>query len=261
MQLDQTVSAVITGGASGLGAGTARALAHKGCRVGILDLNQEYGEAVAKDIGGTFAHCDVTDEASVDKALGAVRAANGQERILVNCAGIAIGKRLVRKDRETGEISHHDIRSFARVIQINLVGTFTMMAKCAAGMVTLDPMGPDNERGVIISTASVAAEDGQIGQVAYSASKGGVQAMSLPVARDLAKDGIRVAAILPGLFHTPMFDGLPDEARESLAASVPFPSRLGSPSEYAQLAVSICENVMLNGVNIRLDGAVRLAPR
>ncbi len=261
MELNQTVSAVITGGASGLGAGTARALAAKGCRVGILDVNQEYGEAVAKEIGGTFAKCDVTDEASVDAALQAVRAAHGQERVLVNCAGIAFGKRVVRRDRETGEISHHDIASFARVIQINLIGTFTMMAKCAAGMVTLDPTGPDNERGVIISTASVAAEDGQIGQVAYSASKGGVQAMSLPVARDLAKDGIRVAAILPGLFHTPMFDGLPDEARELLAASVPFPSRLGSPAEYAQLALSICENVMLNGVNIRLDGAVRLAPR
>jgi NAD(P)-dependent dehydrogenase (short-subunit alcohol dehydrogenase family) len=261
MELNEAVSAVVTGGASGLGAGTARALAAKGCRVGILDVNADSGEAVAKEIGGTFARCDVTDEASVDAALAAVRSAHGQERVLVNCAGIAIGKRLVRRDRETGAISHHDIESYARVIQINLIGTFTMMAKCAAGMVTLDPVGADNERGVIISTASVAAEDGQIGQVAYSASKGGVQAMTLPVARDLSKDGIRVAAILPGLFHTPMFDGLPDEARESLAASVPFPSRLGKPAEYAQLAVAICENVMLNGVNIRLDGAVRLAPR
>jgi NAD(P)-dependent dehydrogenase (short-subunit alcohol dehydrogenase family) len=261
MELNEAVSAVVTGGASGLGAGTARALASKGCRVGILDVNAETGEAVAKEIGGTFARCDVTDEASVDAALAAVRSAHGQERVLVNCAGIAIGKRLVRRDRETGAISHHDIESYARVIQINLIGTFTMMAKCAAGMVTLDPVGADNERGVIISTASVAAEDGQIGQVAYSASKGGVQAMTLPVARDLSKDGIRVAAIMPGLFHTPMFDGLPDEARESLAASVPFPSRLGKPAEYAQLAVAICENVMLNGVNIRLDGAVRLAPR
>ena len=261
MELNEAVSAVVTGGASGLGAGTVRALAAKGCRVGILDVNAETGEAVAKEIGGMFARCDVTDEASVDAALAAVRSAHGQERVLVNCAGIAIGKRLVRRDRETGAISHHDIESYARVIQINLIGTFTMMAKCAAGMVTLEPVGADNERGVIISTASVAAEDGQIGQVAYSASKGGVQAMTLPVARDLAKDGIRVAAILPGLFHTPMFDGLPDEARESLAASVPFPSRLGKPAEYAQLAVAICENLMLNGVNIRLDGAVRLAPR
>jgi NAD(P)-dependent dehydrogenase (short-subunit alcohol dehydrogenase family) len=261
MELNNKVSAVVTGAASGLGAGTARALAAKGVKVGILDVNAELGEKIAAEIGGTFARCDVTDEASVDEALAMVRAANGQERVLVNCAGIAIGKRLVRKDRETGAISHHDLASFARVININLIGTFTMIAKCAAGMVALDPIGPDNERGMIISTASVAAEDGQIGQVAYSASKGGVQAMTLPLARDLAKDGIGVAAILPGLFHTPMFDGLPDEAREALAASVPFPSRLGSAAEYAQLAISICENVMLNGVNIRLDGAVRLAPR
>jgi NAD(P)-dependent dehydrogenase (short-subunit alcohol dehydrogenase family) len=261
MELNNKVSAVVTGAASGLGAGTARALAAKGVKVGILDVNAELGEKIAAEIGGAFARCDVTDEASVDEALAMVRAANGQERVLVNCAGIAIGKRLVRKDRETGAISHHDLASFARVININLIGTFTMIAKCAAGMVALDPIGPDNERGMIISTASVAAEDGQIGQVAYSASKGGVQAMTLPLARDLAKDGIGVAAILPGLFHTPMFDGLPDEAREALAASVPFPSRLGSAAEYAQLAISICENVMLNGVNIRLDGAVRLAPR
>ena len=261
MELNSNISAVITGAASGLGAGTAKALAAKGVKVGILDVNEELGAKTAAEIGGTFARCDVTDEASVDTALAAVRAAHGQERILINCAGIAIGKRLVRKDRETGAISHHDIASYTRVININLIGTFTMIAKCAAGMVTLDPTGPDNERGMIISTASVAAEDGQIGQVAYAASKGGVQSMTLPVARDLAKDGIRVAAILPGLFHTPMFDGLPDEAKAALAASVPFPSRLGTPAEYAQLALSICENVMLNGVNIRLDGAVRLAPR
>lgn len=261
MELNDKVSAVVTGGASGLGAGTARALAAKGVKVAILDVNEELGSKTAAEIGGTFARCDVTDETSVDEALVKVRGVHGQERVLVNCAGIAIGKRVVRRDRETGAISHHDLASFSRVIHINLIGTFTMIAKCAAGMVTLDPVGPDNERGVMISTASVAAEDGQIGQVAYSASKGGVQAMTLPVARDLAKDGIRVAAILPGLFHTPMFDGLPDEARDSLAASVPFPSRLGRPDEYALLAVGICENVMLNGVNIRLDGAVRLAPR
>jgi NAD(P)-dependent dehydrogenase (short-subunit alcohol dehydrogenase family) len=261
MELNDKISAIVTGGASGLGAGTARALAARGVKVGILDVNAEQGEKTAAEIGGTFARCDVTDEASADEALATIRAVNGQERILVNCAGIAIGKRVVRKDRETGAISHHDLESFARVINVNLIGTFVMIAKCAAGMVTLDPIGSDNERGMIISTASVAAIEGQIGQVAYSASKGGVQAMTLPVARDLAKDGIRVAAILPGLFHTPMFDGLPDEARDALAASVPFPSRLGSPSEYAKLAISICENVMLNGVNIRLDGAVRLAPR
>lgn len=261
MELNANLAAVVTGAASGLGAGTARALAAKGVKVGILDVNEELGAKTAAEIGGTFARCDVTDEASVDTALAAVRAANGPERILVNCAGIALGRRVLRRDRETGAISHHDVASFTRVININLIGTFTMIAKCSASMAALDPIGADNERGVIVSTASVAAEEGQIGQVAYSASKGGVQAMTVPVARDLAKDGIRVAAILPGLFHTPMFDGLPDEAREALAASVPFPSRLGTPAEYAQLAVGICENVMLNGVNIRLDGAVRLAPR
>ena len=261
MELGSGISAVVTGGASGLGAATARALAANGAKVAVLDLNEDAGQAVAKEIGGTFAKCDVTDEASIDQALEAVRAAHGQERVLVNCAGIAIGKRLLRKDRETGAVTPHDLASYAKVIQINLIGTFLMMSKCAAGMVTLDPLNDDGERGVIISTASVAAEDGQIGQVAYSASKGGVQAMTLPVARDLSKDGVRVAAILPGLFHTPMFDGLPDEAREALAASVPFPSRLGRPEEYARLAIEICQNSMLNGVNIRLDGAVRLAPR
>jgi len=261
MELGSGLSAVVTGGASGLGAATARMLASNGVKVGVLDLSEELGQATASDIGGTFARCDVTNEDNVRAALETVRASNGPERILVNCAGIAIGKRVLKKDRETGEITPHDLASYAKVIQVNLIGTFIMLTQCAASMAKLDPVGSDGERGVIVSTASVAAEDGQIGQVAYSASKGGVQAMTLPVARDLAKDGIRVAAILPGLFHTPMFDGLPDEAREALAASVPFPSRLGRPEEYAQMVIDICKNVMLNGVNIRLDGAVRLAPR
>ena len=187
--------------------------------------------------------------------------AHGQERILVNCAGIAIGKRIARRVKETGAIEPHDLASFTKVIEINLIGTFLMIAKSSAGMLALDGLPPDGERGVIISTASVAAEDGQVGQVAYSASKGGGAAMTLPIARDRARDGIRVGAILPGLFHTPMFDGLPEEARNSLAATVPFPSRLGNPSEYAQLATHICENIMLNGATIRLDGAIRLAPR
>jgi NAD(P)-dependent dehydrogenase (short-subunit alcohol dehydrogenase family) len=261
MKLDNSVAAVITGSASGLGAATARSLAAKGVRVGILDLNAEEGRKVAKDTGGTFAKCDVTQENSIDAALAAVRKAHGPERILVNCAGIAIGKRIARRVKESGAVEAHDLASFAKVVQINLVGTFQMIAKCAAGMLALDPLPPDGERGVIISTASVAAEDGQMGQVAYAASKGGVAAMTLPVARDLARDGIRVCSILPGLFHTPMFDGLPDEARAALAASVPFPSRLGNPLEYAMLATHICENVMLNGASLRLDGAIRLAPR
>lgn len=261
MILGNDVSAIVTGGASGLGAATARALAAKGVKVGIFDLNEAQGAAVAKEIGGTYAKCDVTNEAIVDEAFAAVRKAHGQERIIVNCAGIAIGKRIARKVKETGAIEAHDIASFTKVIQINLIGTFTMMAKGAAGMMTLSPLKPDGERGVIISTASVAAEDGQMGQVAYAASKGGVMAMALPVARDLARDGIRVCTIMPGLFHTPMFDGLPEEARNSLAATVPFPSRLGNPSEYGALAVHIAENIMLNGVSIRLDGAIRLAPK
>ncbi len=261
MQLSSDVSAIVTGGASGLGAATARALAKGGVKVAVLDLNAAQGEAVAREIGGVFAGCDVTDESSVDAAIAAARTAHGQERILVNCAGIAVGKRIARRAKESGAVEAHDVATFAKVIAINLTGTFTMIAKCAAGMMSLKPLAPDGERGVIISTSSVAAEDGQMGQVAYSASKGGVASMMLPVARDLARDGIRVMAIMPGLFHTPMFDGLPEEARQSLAATVPFPSRLGKPEEYAQLAVSICENIMLNGGAIRLDGAIRLAPR
>jgi NAD(P)-dependent dehydrogenase (short-subunit alcohol dehydrogenase family) len=261
MRLGNEVSAVVTGGASGLGAATAKALAAKGAKVGVLDLDEQAGARIAKEIGAVYAKCDVTSEPSAEAALAAVRKAHGQERVLVNCAGIAAGKRIARRVKETGAVEAHDLATFVKVIQVNLVGTFLMMSKCAAGMLTLDPLPPDGERGVIITTASVAAEDGQIGQVAYAASKGGVAAMTLPVARDLARDGIRVCSILPGLFRTPMFAGLPDEARRSLEATIPFPSRLGSPAEYAMLATHICENVMLNGVCIRLDGAIRLAPR
>jgi len=261
MQLGSNITAIVTGGASGLGGATAKALAEKGVKVAIFDLNAKLGEAHADAIGGKFFPCDVTSEASVDAALAASREALGGERILVNCAGIAIAKRISRKNRDTGAIEPHDLASFTKVIQVNLIGTFLMIAKSAAHMQTLPPLAEDNERGVVVCTSSVAAEDGQIGQVAYSASKGGVLSMTLPVARDLAQSGIRVATIMPGLFHTPMFDGLPDDARDALAASVPFPTRLGKPSEYAALASHICENIMLNGVAIRLDGAVRLAPR
>ncbi len=261
MKLGKDISAVVTGGASGLGAATATALAERGVKVGILDLNTAAGSELAGRIGGTFAKCDVTSEESVAAALATVRKTHGQERILVNCAGIAIAQRTARRDKESGKVEPHDFASFKRVIEVNLVGTFLMISKCAAGMMTLDALPPDGERGVIISTASVAAEDGQIGQVAYSASKGGVAAMTLPVARDLSRDGIRVCAILPGLFDTPMFASLPEEARKSIAAAVPFPSRLGAPAEYGMLALHICENPMLNAATIRLDGAIRLAPR
>jgi NAD(P)-dependent dehydrogenase (short-subunit alcohol dehydrogenase family) len=261
MQLDKTIAAVVTGGASGLGAATSKALAAKGVRVAVLDLNDDAGERLAKEIGGSFAHCDVTSEPSVDHALAAARKSHGQERILVNCAGIGVAKRITRRVKETGAIEAHDLATFTKVIQVNLIGTFLMMSKSAAGMQAAKPVNGDGERGVMICTSSVAAQDGQIGQVAYSASKGGVASMTLPVARDLSRDGIRVVTIMPGLFLTPMFDSLPEEARTSLAASVPFPSRLGKPEEYAALAVHICENVMINGECIRLDGAVRLAPR
>lgn len=261
MQLDNSISAIVTGGASGLGAATARSLAAKGVRVAIFDLDEAKGPAVAKDIGGHFAKCNVTDEASVDAALASARAAHGQERILVNCAGIAAGKRTARRDKETGGIEAHDIASFRKVMEVNLIGTFAMIAKSTAGMMAEAPFTPDGERGVVITTASVAAEDGQIGQVAYSASKGGVQAMTLPIARDLSRDGIRVVCILPGLFQTPMFDTLTPEQAAALAAQVPFPTRLGNPAEYGALAVHICENAMLNGESIRLDGAIRLAPK
>ena len=261
MKLGKDVSAIITGGASGLGAATARALAASGVRVAIFDLNADLGAKTAAELGGIYCSCDVTDEGSIDQALAKARAAQGQERILVNCAGIAIGKRTARRVKDSNTIEPHDVQSFAKVIQINLIGTFTMISKCAAGMMSAFPLAPDGERGVIINTSSVAAEDGQSGQVAYAASKGGVASLTLPVARDLARDGIRVVSIMPGLFHTPMFDGLPEDARRSLAASVPFPSRLGDPSEYAALACHICENGMLNGTCIRLDGAIRLAPR
>ncbi|MFM9941506.1 MAG: SDR family NAD(P)-dependent oxidoreductase [Hyphomicrobiaceae bacterium] len=261
MQIGKDTVAIVTGGASGLGGATAKALADKGAKVAILDLNEALGQAHATAIGGAFFRCDVTSEASVDQALAGVRAQLGSERVLVNCAGIGIAKRLTRKNKDTGAVEPHDLATFTKVIQVNLIGTFLMLAKSAAHMQTLKPVTADGERGVMVCTASVAAEDGQIGQVAYAASKGGVLGMTLPVARDLAQSGIRMATIMPGLFHTPMFDGLPEESRQALAASVPFPSRLGSPSEYAALAVHICENAMLNGVAIRLDGAVRLAPR
>ena len=261
MLLSSAVSAVVTGGASGLGGATAQALAAKGVKVAIFDLNAAVGTKHASDIGAKFYQCDVTNEASVDAAFAAARKDNGQERILINCAGIGVAKRITKKNKDTGAIEPHDLATFAKVIQVNLIGTFLMIAKSAAGMQALAAANTDGERGVIVNTASVAATDGQIGQVAYSASKGGVLGMTLPIARDLAQSGIRVNTIMPGLFLTPMMAGLPPEAQKSLEQSVPFPARLGAPSEYAMLACHICENGMLNGESIRLDGALRMAPR
>jgi NAD(P)-dependent dehydrogenase (short-subunit alcohol dehydrogenase family) len=261
VDLSRTIAAVVTGGASGLGEATARRLAAEGVRVTLLDLNEERGTRIAAEIGGLFCKADVTNDDSVAAALATARTAHGVERILVNCAGIAPGRRTVSKKRDTGEFVAHDMATFRAAIEINLVGTFRMIAASAAAMAGLDPVTPDGGRGVIVNTASVAAEDGQIGQAAYGASKAGVAGLTLPVARDLASYGIRVVGIMPGLFHTPMFDGLPEEVRSSLGATVPFPSRLGKPEEYAKLVRSIIDNDMLNGVTIRLDGALRMAPK
>lgn len=260
MNLDSQVSAVVTGGASGLGEGTARALAARGVKVAILDRDVERARAVAGDIGGIAVEVDVTDAAAVAAALEEARGAHGQERITVNCAGIAWGAFTVRRDRETGEVYPHDPADFARVISINLIGTFIVASQSAAGMVAGEPVGEEGTRGVIIMTASVAGADGQIGQTAYGASKAGVMGLTLPMSRDLARDGVRVVSIMPGLFETPMFDKLPEKVQERLNATTVFPRRLGRPDDYAKLALHICENEMLNGECIRLDGAVRLPP-
>jgi NAD(P)-dependent dehydrogenase (short-subunit alcohol dehydrogenase family) len=259
MKLDSSLSAIVTGGASGLGEATARMFAKAGVKVAVFDMQRQRGESVAAEIGGIFCAVDVADETSVDIGLAQARAAHGIERVLVNCAGIVVGKRVVAKKRDSGELMAHDLASFQRTILINLVGSFHMIAKCAVAMASLKAVGEDGCRAVIISTASVAAEDGQIGQAAYAASKGGVVSMTLPIARDLSAFGIRVMTIMPGLFETPMFDSLPEAARLGLAVSVPFPPRLGRPSEFAALVKCICENDMLNGEAIRIDGAVRLA--
>ncbi|WP_340587152.1 SDR family oxidoreductase [Erythrobacter alti] len=261
MIIDKTVCAIVTGAASGLGEATARALAAKGAKVAIFDMNKEGAEKVAADIGGVACVVDVTDEASVDAGLAKAREAHGQERVLVNCAGIAPAAKLVRRDRETGEISHHPVDAFRKAVEINLVGTFQCMAKSAAGMITLDPVGDHGERGCIVNTASVAAEDGQIGQVAYAASKAGVKGMTLPVARDLMSEGIRVNAIMPGIFRTPMLAGLPEKAQAALSQAVPFPKRLGDPEEYASLVCFMVENGYFNGECVRLDGAIRMPPK
>lgn len=261
MKLDKNMAAIVTGGASGLGEATARLLAAQDARVAIFDMNATRGEAIAAEIGGVFCVCDVSDEASVDAALTKARAAHGTERILVNCAGIAPGRRVVSKKRETGELAAHDMATFTKTIGVNLIGTFQMISKSAVAMAAEAPITDDGGRGVIICTASVAAEDGQIGQAAYAASKGGVVGMTLPIARDLAGSGIRVMTIMPGLFMTPMFATVADEYRKALEASVPFPSRLGKAEEYAALVKCIIENDMLNGTTIRLDGAIRLAPK
>ena len=245
---------LVTGGASGLGAATAQMAAANGAKVVIADLQAEAGEKLAKEIGGKYCKCDVTSEVDGKAAVEAAVKGFGAIHVLVNCAGIGVAERTVGKE------APHDLARFTKVIGINLIGTFNMIRLAADAMVKAGPNAA-GERGVIINTASVAAYDGQIGQAAYSASKGGVVGMTLPIARDLSRNGIRVVTIAPGLFLTPMLLGLPKEAQESLGKMVPFPPRLGRPVEYAQLARAIIENEMMNGETIRLDGAIRMAPK
>ena len=247
--------AIVTGGASGLGAATAKAMAEDGLKVALFDLNDEAGTRQAKAIGGTFHQVDVSDPASVAKGVAEAEAANGAPRILVNCAGIAPAAKTVSR----GEA--HDAQVFAKTIGINLIGSFNCAAQVAARMVAADPIDETGARGVIVNTASVAAYEGQVGQIAYAASKGGVAAMTLPMARDLADKGVRVCAIAPGLFLTPMLEGLPEDVQASLGGQVPYPSRLGDPAEFAALVRHVTQNPMLNGEVIRLDGAIRMAPR
>ena len=260
MKVDSNTVAVVTGGASGLGAATARALAAKGAKVAIFDLQEEKGKAVAEEIGGVFCEVNVTSDESVDAGFAKAREAHGQERILINCAGTGNAIKTASRSKEDGSIKHFPLEAFNWIIQINLVGTFRCIAKSAAGMLTLDPL-EDGERGAIVNTASVAAEDGQIGQAAYSASKGGVVGMTLPIARDLMSEGIRVNTILPGIFNTPLMNAAPPAVKDALATSVPFPKRLGYAEEYAMLAMCMVENGYFNGEDVRLDGAIRMAPR
>lgn len=246
--------AIITGGASGLGAETAKHLASQGASVAILDLNLEAAQTLAAELGGLAVQTDVTDEQSVSQALQQITEQLGAPRILVNCAGIGTAGRVVGRE---GPLP---LENFSKVIQINLIGTFNMIRLTAAIMSELEPL-EDNERGVIVSTASVAAYDGQIGQAAYSASKGGIVAMTLPIARELSRFGIRINTLAPGIFHTPLLDTLPPEAQQSLAAGIPFPSRLGKPSEFASLVETCITNTYINAETIRIDGGVRLTPK
>jgi NAD(P)-dependent dehydrogenase (short-subunit alcohol dehydrogenase family) len=254
------IAAVVTGAASGLGEATARALAAKGARVAVFDRDVERGETVAGEIGGIFCEVDVTSDDKVAAAFAKAREAHGQERVLVNCAGVANAAKTVARDKETKAPRMYPMQQFELVIGINLIGTFRCISHSAFGMVGLDPLD-DGERGCIINTASVAAQDGQIGQAAYSASKGGVLAMALPIARDLMNDGVRVNTILPGVFKTPMVAMMPPNVQDALAAQVPFPKRLGQPEEYARLACFMVETSYLNAESVRLDGGIRMAPR
>ena len=249
-------AALVTGAASGLGAAAARELARRGARVAVLDVNLAQAEQVAAEIGGLALRCDVADSASVTAALDAAQAVHGAARIVVNAAGIVAAQRVLQKDGTPAPLD-----DFERVLRVNLVGSYNVIRLAAARTAALPALDDDGERGVIINTASIAAWDGQVGQAAYAASKGAIASMTLPLARDLAQFGIRVVGIAPGIFMTPMMAGLPAAVQESLAASIPFPKRMGRPSEFGQLVAHIVENIALNGEVIRLDGALRMAPR
>ncbi|MHB9880370.1 SDR family NAD(P)-dependent oxidoreductase [Pacificimonas sp. ICDLI1SI03] len=256
MRLSNDISAVVTGGASGLGKATATALAGAGVRVAIFDLNEDVGESVASEIGATFCKVDVLSDESVAAAFEKARAHNDQERVLVNCAGGGNAIKTVSRSRSSGEIRTFPADQFAWVLMLNTVGTFRCIAQSAAGMLTLDPI--DGERGVIINTASAAAQDGQAGQAAYSASKAAVVGMTLPIARDLSREAVRINTIMPGIFDTPLMMGASDEVKDSLAKSVPFPPRFGNPDEFASLAMEMMRNGYFNGETVRLDGAIRM---
>ena len=260
MKLRSDIAAIVTGGASGLGEATARALSLCGIDVAIFDTNVERGSKLAGEINGFFCEVDIRSDEQLSVAFAQARAAHGQERILINCAGIANGMKTASRDKKSGLTKSFPMADFELVVQINLLGTFRCIAASAKGMLDLEPL-ENGERGAIICTASVAAQDGQIGQAAYSASKAGIVGMTLPIARDLMGDGIRINTILPGLFETPMMEALPENVRDALGASVPFPRRLGTPQEYADLALHLITNSYMNGESIRLDGAVRLPPR
>ena len=254
------VAAVVTGAASGLGEATARELARRGAKVAILDRDADRGQAVAAELSGVFCAVDVTSDDKVREAFAAARQAHGQERILVNCAGVANAAKTVSRDKESKAARLYPLQQFELAIQINLIGSFRCIAHSTLGMVDLEPL-TDGEKGVVINTASVAAEDGQIGQAAYSASKGGVMAMTLPIARDLMNEGIRVNTILPGVFKTPMVAMMPPNVQDALGAQVPFPKRLGKAEEYAELACFLIESAYMNAASVRLDGGIRMAPR
>ncbi|MES0874296.1 SDR family NAD(P)-dependent oxidoreductase [Sinimarinibacterium thermocellulolyticum] len=259
MRIDSSIAAVVTGGASGLGLATVRALRAAGVKVAIFDLNPETGEKAAGETGSVFCPCDVLSDDSVDQAFAKARAANGQERVLVCCAGGGNAIPTVRRDKTTGEISIFPTDKFEWVLKLNTVGTFRCITRAAAGMMTLDPL--DGERGVLINTASAAATEGQIGQAAYSAAKAAIVGMTLTIARDLAREGIRVNTIQPGIFDTPAMARAPQQMKDALGAMVPFPPRLGCAEEYASLALEIIRNGYFNGETVRLDGAIRMQPR